>query len=102
MKPLAKLQISDFRDALLAREAVLAKLEADAPRTGSVDLVSALRIAQLQCAQQELAAVHAALGRLDRGSFGRCLSCGARLPLERLRVMPAAQLCEVCQSRESG
>lgn len=100
MKHLTKPQISEFREILTRRETALAKQVAVAPIDHIVDLEAALRLAEMECAQQELAAVQAALGRLDRGSFGRCLNCGAHLPYERLLVRPEAQLCEVCQSRE--
>ena len=43
--------------------------------------------------------IHAALGRMDRGTFGRCLSCGVAIPIERLRVQPYAAFCHVCQAR---
>lgn len=49
--------------------------------------------------QLELEAVHAALVRIDCGTFGRCLSCGAHIPMERLEVQAEAILCHVCHSR---
>ncbi|MES2164521.1 MAG: TraR/DksA C4-type zinc finger protein [Pseudomonadota bacterium] len=49
---------------------------------------------------EELAALRsldAACARLADGSFGRCLSCGAPIAPERLRVQPTAQNCLPCQ-----
>jgi len=47
-------------------------------------------------------AVVAALARMDAGTYGACVRCGAEIGLERLRVMPAAGLCIVCKEWEEG
>lgn len=52
-------------------------------------------------AQQER--VREALARVDAGSYGRCVDCGAELPDERLEARPEASRCVNCQQRaESG
>ena len=53
--------------------------------------------AQEQRDFDELAQVEFALKRLDAGTYGNCLDCNEPIPLERLRVQPAAQRCAVCQ-----
>ena len=53
--------------------------------------------AQEQRDIDELAQVEFALKRLDAGTYGNCLDCHESIPLERLRVQPAAQRCAVCQ-----
>jgi len=55
-------------------------------------------MAQAQRDADELAAVEAALHRLDAGRFGDCLECGDPIPLARLRVQPAAARCSHCQA----
>jgi len=45
----------------------------------------------------ELAQVESALKRLDAGTYGDCVDCGESIPLQRLRVQPAAQRCASCQ-----
>ncbi len=48
----------------------------------------------------DLSALHsldAACARLAAGSYGSCLSCGAPIAPERLRVQPTAQKCLPCQ-----
>lgn len=42
--------------------------------------------------------IHAALRRLDEGTYGRCEQCGVRIPPERLAVLPWAGLCIRCAS----
>jgi len=45
----------------------------------------------------ELAQVESALQRLDTGTYGNCADCGDPIPLQRLRVQPAAPRCASCQ-----
>lgn len=44
----------------------------------------------------EIATVRAALGRIDAGHYGQCLSCGADIAPARLAAMPEATLCTDC------
>ena len=53
--------------------------------------------AQEQRDVDELAQVESALQRLDDGIYGNCMDCGDSIPLQRLRVQPAAQRCAGCQ-----
>jgi DnaK suppressor protein len=46
----------------------------------------------------ELAAVEAALQRLDANRYGDCMDCGEAIPLQRLLAQPAAARCAACQS----
>ncbi|MGH9066748.1 MAG: TraR/DksA family transcriptional regulator [Acidimicrobiales bacterium] len=48
-------------------------------------------------ALEAVAAVDAALARIDAGSYGRCASCGETIPAERLEVLPTATLCLACK-----
>ncbi len=50
-------------------------------------------------AQSRLAAIVAALQRLDSGDYGACVSCQARIPYGRLIVMPEATHCIACGGR---
>lgn len=52
-------------------------------------------------AEQHLAAVEAALERIDEGTFGGCTNCGRPIAPERLEALPWAALCIDCQ-RELG
>ncbi|MBA7469811.1 MAG: TraR/DksA family transcriptional regulator [Spirochaeta sp.] len=47
-----------------------------------------------------LRAIEAALGRLENGHFGVCLSCSNKIPRERLEAIPYAVLCIACKSSE--
>ena len=50
-------------------------------------------------AQRELVELDAALERIAAGLYGVCASCGNPIPVERLRLVPAATLCVPCASR---
>jgi RNA polymerase-binding transcription factor DksA len=45
----------------------------------------------------------AALDRIEAGSYGKCVECGAALPDDRLEARPDAARCVTCQARaENG
>jgi len=41
-----------------------------------------------------------AMERLDKGTYGRCESCGEPIPKARLQAFPSATLCVRCKQRE--
>ena len=45
----------------------------------------------------ELAAIDAALARLQAGTYGQCTDCDARIPAARLSATPEAARCVSCQ-----
>ena len=49
--------------------------------------------------RNELAAVEAALHRLDLGRYGLCEVCGGEIGEARLEAMPAARYCVTDQAR---
>jgi DnaK suppressor protein len=46
--------------------------------------------------------VTAALARIEAGTYGTCVRCGAVIPFERLEAMPAAELCIACKEWEES
>lgn len=46
---------------------------------------------------QELAAIDAALQRLEQGTYGECTDCGVEIPAARLHAAPEAARCIQCQ-----
>ena len=47
----------------------------------------------------EIEAVNAALKRLDEGSYGECVDCGAHIAEARLHAAPEAARCIHCQEK---
>lgn len=40
-----------------------------------------------------------ALERMEDGTYGLCESCGAAIPIDRLRALPHSTLCVACASK---
>ena len=53
-------------------------------------------VEELDGAEATLAAVEAALARLDEGAYGRCTSCGGPVEASVLEDDPAASHCQAC------
>jgi DnaK suppressor protein len=47
-----------------------------------------------------LTAIDEALARIDAGTYGVCVNCGAQIAPERLEAMPWATLCIECKRKE--
>jgi DnaK suppressor protein len=60
------------------------------------------RSAMLVQSKRQLQQVEAALQRLDKGTYGKCVQCGAAIEPARLRVLPYAALCVRCQERQEA
>jgi RNA polymerase-binding transcription factor DksA len=43
-----------------------------------------------------------ALCRAASGNYGTCVSCGCRIPVARLRLLPAAAMCVECSQLSSN
>jgi len=71
------------------RELALADTVASVP-----DPVAMARSAQLLRTIEE---IDAALARVEAGTYGRCVSCQAAIPVERLEFRPFAARCFPCQ-----
>lgn len=46
---------------------------------------------------EALRQIHAALARIDAGTYGYCLECGEPIPEKRLHALPWAPHCIECQ-----
>jgi RNA polymerase-binding transcription factor DksA len=49
---------------------------------------------------REIKSVRAAIGRIDAGNYGTCLSCGEAISTARLNALPEATLCVECMQLE--
>jgi DnaK suppressor protein len=77
--------------------------ERDAEANDRVDRASKLETDRVLRAlgdaeQIELAEINAALERIDQHRYGRCETCGARIPERRLEAIPEARTCLPCSS----
>jgi RNA polymerase-binding transcription factor DksA len=55
-----------------------------------------------QATSLRLHEVEQALGRLSRGTYGRCESCAATIPRERLQAVPWTRQCVICASTRAA
>lgn len=51
--------------------------------------------------EKNLEQVNAALERIANGTYGKCENCQGDIPLERLKVYPAASKCTTCTSKKA-
>lgn len=49
--------------------------------------------------KSRLQKIERALERIDKGSYGTCVSCGDEIPRGRLEIMPESALCVTCAAK---
>ncbi len=49
-----------------------------------------------EAGSREVAAIQAALARIEKGTYGVCVKCGEDITEERLDVLPHTPLCKDC------
>jgi DnaK suppressor protein len=77
-------------DCVRQREEALAECAQSVP-----DPVALSRSASLK---DTITDIDAALARIDAGTYGVCVHCGASIPEERLELRPQAGACVSCTS----
>jgi DnaK suppressor protein len=87
----------DIRSAELARRGAGLSGVIDRKDQAEREQTSALAETEEQRDWSELTRIERALRRLDQAGYGDCLECGAPIPIKRLLVQPAAELCVACQ-----
>ncbi|MEW2548920.1 TraR/DksA C4-type zinc finger protein [Streptomyces sp. NPDC047002] len=83
-------------EGIVAANALVAVDDEHDPEGSSTAFERAHVAALLAREREHAAEVERALGRLERGEYGRCLGCGGAIPQERLAVRPAAERCVGC------
>jgi RNA polymerase-binding transcription factor DksA len=110
-------QFAEIADRLRARGAELDRrlraVHADQARTSApLSLDSADRATECENdavvdaigmrAESELLLIKEALGRIEAGTFGRCVACGSSISEARLRAVPYAVRCTGCATSSSS
>jgi RNA polymerase-binding protein DksA len=70
--------------------------------SGEGDTISVERerdLVQAAAERQTVDEIDEAVARMDGGKYGVCVSCGARIPVARLEVIPWTELCVDCKAR---
>jgi DnaK suppressor protein len=104
-------QLAEMRSALLAqiaeqRGGVIGRAEVAAehfghPEDSGAQLASEreLEFAMGEREMAELAAIDAALARIQSGTYGECTDCGTHIAPARLQATPEAPRCIHCQEK---
>ena len=103
--------IEKLKEYLLTRRAELRRflskdndqMEDESMQGDMVDLaVTTVRTEQsfqrVEAVSQELSKVERAIDRIDKHIYGRCEVCDGMIPIARLRALPFAEKCVICQS----
>jgi DnaK suppressor protein len=114
VKAVAADRSADLRAALDARRRDLVRDIHDRLREGRVarpggvgdlgDLSDAdtredLDRSLLQMRAETLTRIDAAISQLDEGKYGRCVECDGEIAARRLRALPFAVRCRMCEER---
>jgi DnaK suppressor protein len=61
-----------------------------------------MTLARKQRLNERIAALQEALDRVQEGTYGQCIQCGAEIDPERLEILPTAVLCAACARAENA
>jgi DnaK suppressor protein len=81
-------------------EASESALDNHLAETASVTLGREIDYTLEENEEEVLAAIDAALERIEAGTYGRCGRCGQPIAEERLRALPYATLCIDCKRKD--
>ncbi len=96
-EPMTKFENKIRTQLMVKSQSLLSHLQQE-----SQELVSgqdAVRLRLSHNMQRRLDRITAALSRLTKGEYGRCLQCGHDINQERLESYPEVELCIHCQQR---
>lgn len=96
-------ELSALQTSLTENSDASAPVELDQTRQGRLSRMDAMQQqamaqATASSARARLAALGAALRRIDEGSYGECAGCGEMISAARLEARPEARLCISCES----
>ena len=117
------IDVDHFREALLEeRKRILAAIENlhdESPRAGEeaavetwiddhlAESASETLDREIDSTLEEnsehvLAEIDRALARIDEGTFGKCVTCGQEIAVERLEALPHTSQCIDCKRKEGS
>jgi DnaK suppressor protein len=105
-------ELEERRDEIRSRLGALVEIPRDpvaavsfGKRVGDGTTEAVERLNQTSAARSldgTLRAVEAALVRIDDGTYGYCVRCGAEIPAERLEAVPWSPYCLACSRAVAG
>lgn len=94
-------QLHRLQKSMAITDEALQTVELDQTAVGRLSRIDSLQNQSLSKGLRErevarLAQIVEAIERLERGTYGDCVSCGGAIPFERLFVFPEAPECASC------
>lgn len=74
----------------------------DSADHGSGELNQHLSVTLMENDRIELERIERAILRIESGAYGKCETCEKVIPMPRLKAIPWATRCIICQSRVEG
>ena len=71
--------------------------EENPEEAGTDEITRVTELRKANSGEARMNQIDEALRAIQRGDYGLCQNCGAKIPIERLRAMPDAKYCVPCQ-----
>ncbi|GAP62547.1 hypothetical protein ARMA_0970 [Ardenticatena maritima] len=59
-----------------------------------------MAMAMIEEVEGRIKTIEAALQRMEEGTYGICVECGAEIPYERLEIIPETPYCVQCAAKK--
>jgi len=69
---------------------------------GSDNFEQEFTLGLMEAEEGTLELIDAALGRIDEGSYGRCIQCEGAIPKTRLNAIPYTPVCIKCAEKQEN
>ena len=86
-----------MRDVRTEGAAVTSQGVRDEAESSEAEIQDDIEFALLQMKAETLSKITEALSRLEAGTYGYCYECGEEIAERRLRALPFAVRCKVCE-----
>ena len=80
------------------KEQSLTRPDEENPEEAGTDAITIVtELAKANSGERRMNQIVEALRAIQRGDYGICQNCGAKIPIERLKALPDAKYCVPCQ-----
>ena len=107
---LSKAELAELRAAMMEerakfavrtgslKEQSLTRPDEENPEEAGTDAITIVtELGKANSGERRMNQIDEALRAIQRGDYGICQNCGAKIPIERLKAMPDAKYCVPCQ-----
>jgi DnaK suppressor protein len=92
--------MTQMEDDSLKDHSKTTSIPTDIEELGSDNADQELTLSLLGSDEDALDQIEAAIERIEDGSYGECVTCGAKIPKSRLEAIPYAAQCVRCASQQ--